>query len=73
MSQGKWADRGDNPEILELIYNDLFGSSRRTLLEFLKSEYPSFRNCKVLSLCSGNGSFEKNLLKKEKLVATLSL
>ena len=73
MSQGKWADRGDHPKILELIYNDLFRSSRRTLLDFLKSEYPGFRNCKVLGLCSGNGSFEKNLLKKEKLVATLSL
>lgn len=67
---GGW---GDHPKILELIYNDLFGSSNITLLDFLKTEYPNFRNCKVLSLCSGDGSFEKNLLKKENLFMTLSL
>lgn len=61
-SRSKWIDWGDHPKVLELIYNDLFGSSNITLFDFLKTEYPDFKNCKALSLCSGDGDFENKLV-----------
>lgn len=61
-SQKKWVDWGDHPKLLELIYRDLFGESNITLFDFFKIEYPQFANANVLSLCSGDGSFEKKLI-----------
>ena len=61
-SKRKWVDWSGHPKLLELIYRDLFGSSNTTLFDFLKVEYPNFRNSSVLSLCSGDGGFEKNLI-----------
>ena len=61
-SQRKWVKWGDRPKLLESIYSNLFGSSKTTLFDFLKIEYPQFANSNAFSLCSGDGSFEIKLI-----------
>ena len=57
-----YVDWGDHPTVLGLIYQDLFGSSTTTVLDFFKESYPELSQARALSLCSGDGSFEKALV-----------
>lgn len=57
-----YVDWGDHPLILSLIYRELFGSRTMSFLDFLKAEYPVFASSHALSLCSGDGSFERLLV-----------
>ena len=61
-SPTNYVDWGDHPTVLGLIYQDLFGSSSTTVLDFFKQNYPEFSQARALSLCSGDGSFEKALV-----------
>jgi SAM-dependent methyltransferase len=59
---GAFVDWGDHPRVLALVYEKLFGSSSTTLFDFLKAAYPSFAEATALSLCCGDGGFEKLLV-----------
>lgn len=61
-SASGYIDWGDHPTILKLIYTNTFGSSDITVFDFLRSTYPTFQHGKALSLCSGDGVFEKLLV-----------
>lgn len=58
----KWVDWGEHPIFLGLIYRELFGAADTTLFHFLQQQYPHYKNCTALSLCSGDGAFENLLL-----------
>ena len=60
--QSQYIDWGDHPTIAARIQTELFGSPTVTVFDYLKSEYPEFATASVLSLCAGDGSFEKLLL-----------
>ncbi len=60
--QTGYVDWGDHPTILELLYSDVFGSPATTVFDYLKQAYPEFANSCALSLCAGDGTFEKLLL-----------
>jgi ubiquinone/menaquinone biosynthesis C-methylase UbiE len=62
LNQSQYVDWGGHPTILALVYNDLFGSPSTSVFDYLKQAYPNFSNSTVLSLCAGDGSFEKVLL-----------
>jgi 2-polyprenyl-3-methyl-5-hydroxy-6-metoxy-1,4-benzoquinol methylase len=62
LNQSQYVDWGDHPTILALVYADLFGSPTISVFDYLKQAYPIFSNSTVLSLCAGDGSFEKLLL-----------
>lgn len=62
LNESQYVDWGDHPTILALLYGDLFGSPSVSVFDYLKQAYPSFSNSTVLSLCSGDGSFENLLL-----------
>ncbi len=62
LNKSLYVDWVDHPTILALLYNDLFGSSSINIFDYLKQTYPNFPNSAVLSLCSGDGEFEKSLL-----------
>jgi ubiquinone/menaquinone biosynthesis C-methylase UbiE len=51
--------------MLGLLQRELFGSPATSVLDYLKSAYPAFRQARALSLCSGDGSFEKLLVAQE--------
>lgn len=61
-TQSHYIDWGDHPAIAARIQSELFGSPTFTVFDYLKSEYPTFAAASVLSLCAGDGSFEKLLL-----------
>lgn len=62
LNPSQYVDWGDHPTILALLHEELFGSPSTSVFDYLKHAYPSFPNCSVLSLCAGDGSFEKLLL-----------
>lgn len=62
LAPSQYVDWGDHPTILALLYEELFGSPSTSLFDYLKQNYPNFPNSSVLSLCAGDGSFEKLLL-----------
>lgn len=61
-TQSQYIDWGDHPAIAARIQSELFGSPTLTVFDYLKREYPEFATARVLSLCAGDGSFEKLLL-----------
>lgn len=61
----RWVDWGEHPVFLELIYQQLFGSASTTLFDFLRQHYPRYQQQHALSLCSGDGSFERLLVDHE--------
>lgn len=58
----EWVDWGDHPVILKLIYQSQFGSPEKTVFHYLLENYPAFAKSKALSLCSGDGAFERLLI-----------
>lgn len=63
-SDSKLADWGEHPAFLSNIYQELFGSSDVTVFEYLRRHFPEFANATALSLCSGDGSFERLLIEQ---------
>lgn len=61
-TQSQYIDWGDHPAIAARIQTELFGSPTVTVFDYLKSAYPEFATASALSLCAGDGSFEKLLL-----------
>ncbi|MCH5377672.1 MAG: class I SAM-dependent methyltransferase, partial [Planctomycetes bacterium] len=62
LARGEWVDWGDHPTIRALLQNRLFGSPEIDLFTHLLQSYPEFASASALSLCCGDGSFEKALL-----------
>lgn len=58
----KWVDWGGHPRILELILDRVFGPPRRSLMECLGDTFPQLRTGHALSLCCGDGGFERQLI-----------
>jgi SAM-dependent methyltransferase len=65
VAPNRYVDWGEHPTILALLQRDLFGASETTVFDFLKTHYPQFRQAEALSLCSGDGGFEKLLVTQE--------
>lgn len=61
---GQWHDWGEHPVLLRLIQNSLFGSPDTTVFDYLKRRYPDFSGARALSLCSGDGGFERMLVER---------
>lgn len=60
--QQRWLDWGEHPSILACIYRQAFGAADYTLFHYLHEHYPGFAAARALSLCSGDGKFEKLLV-----------
>jgi len=58
----RFTDWGDHPTILKLIYQTVFGSAETGFLEHLAQTYPQFARAHALSLCCGDGAFERHLV-----------
>ena len=58
----QYVDWGDHPTILKLVYQTVFGAPDVDFFQYFKSRHPEFAEKSVLSLCCGDGSFEKALL-----------
>lgn len=56
------ADWGDHPRILGHLQRDLFGSATTKVFDFLRGCGPAFDRAHALSLCAGDGTFEKLLV-----------
>jgi len=61
-SQQRFTDWGDHPTILKLIYQVVFGSPETDFLTHLAQSYPQFADGHALSLCCGDGAFERHLV-----------
>jgi SAM-dependent methyltransferase len=57
-----WTDWGGHPRILQNLQRDLFGSAATTVFGFLKDCNADFPGAHALSLCCGDGAFEKLLV-----------
>ena len=57
-----WVDWADHPRILELVLDKVFGPPRRSLFECLSAAFPQLRSGHALSLCCGDGAFERQLI-----------
>ncbi len=68
-----WTDWGDHPRILHHLQRELFGSEARSVFDFLKAEYPAFGAGHALSLCSGDGAFEKLLVEHGVFASVLGI
>jgi SAM-dependent methyltransferase len=62
---GAFVDWGDHPRVLALVYEEVFGSATRNFFDFFKEHYPSFAQATALSLCCGDGAFEKLLVSQD--------
>ena len=58
----KWVDWADHPRILELVLEKVFGPPRRSLFECLGAAFPQLSGGHALSLCCGDGAFERQLI-----------
>lgn len=58
-----WQDWADHPVILNCINTTLFGAPDRSVFDYLKRQHPDFAQAHALSLCSGDGQFEKLLIR----------
>ena len=58
----RFVDWADHPTVMSLLQQELFGDASKTVLHYLLSEYPQFATARAISLCSGDGAFEKLLV-----------
>lgn len=61
-SRARYVDWGDHPTILGLIQRRVFGNGDTTIFDFLRTHFPAFAHARALSLCCGDGGFEKQLV-----------
>lgn len=57
-----YVDWGDHPTVLALLQQEAFGDPAFTLFHYLLSQHPELAQARALSLCSGDGGFEKLLV-----------
>lgn len=57
-----YVDWGDHPTVLGLLQQEAFGDPAFTLFHYLLSQHPEFTQARALSLCSGDGGFERLLV-----------
>lgn len=62
VSSAAWVDWSDHPTILSLLQHELFGSPQTTLFAVLRAYGPPLTGARALSLCSGDGAFERLLV-----------
>ncbi|MBA2674886.1 class I SAM-dependent methyltransferase [Ramlibacter sp.] len=58
----RYGDWADHPVILGLLQEELFGSPSVSVLDFFKASCPAFESAHALSLCCGDGAFERQLV-----------
>lgn len=64
-SRPQYVDWGDHPTILKQVYQTVFGAPDIDFFKYFKESHPEFAEKSVLSLCCGDGGFEKALLQHE--------
>lgn len=57
-----YVDWADHPTVLALLQETLFGDAQLSVFDFLRSRYPQFASARAISLCCGDGAFEKMLV-----------
>jgi SAM-dependent methyltransferase len=57
-----YVDWGDHPTVLALLQQEAFGDPAFTLFHYLLTQHPEFAQARALSLCSGDGGFERLLV-----------
>lgn len=57
-----YVDWGEHPTVLALLQQEAFGDPAFTLFHYLLSEHPEFAAARAISLCSGDGGFERLLV-----------
>lgn len=62
LAQPRFTDWGDHPTILKLVFQTVFGAAGTGFLEHLAQAYPHFGHAHALSLCCGDGAFERHLV-----------
>lgn len=60
----RYVDWADHPTVMALLQEELFGDASLDVLQFLRSRYPQFTSARALSLCCGDGAFEKHLVEQ---------
>jgi SAM-dependent methyltransferase len=60
-----YVDWGDHPTILQHVFQTVFGSPDIDFFQYFKNSHPDFAEKSVLSLCCGDGGFEKALLERQ--------
>ncbi len=58
----RYGDWADHPVVLGLLQEELFGSASVSVLDFFKASCPEFADAHALSLCCGDGAFERQLV-----------
>jgi 2-polyprenyl-3-methyl-5-hydroxy-6-metoxy-1,4-benzoquinol methylase len=53
---------GDHPTILKLLFQEVFGHPELGFIDYLRQTYPALSGLHALSLCSGDGAFERSLV-----------
>lgn len=61
-SRFRWEEWSAHPLVRRIVHENVFGPGNANLIAFLKNTYPHFANRRALSLCAGDGSFEKRLV-----------
>lgn len=61
-TQPRFTDWGDHPTILKLVFGQVFGNPDTDFLQHLARTYPEFAHGHALSLCCGDGAFERHLV-----------
>lgn len=59
----RFTDWGDHPEVLACVYEKAFGDPSRDFLTYLSSQFPALQAADSLSICCGDGGFERALLR----------
>ncbi|MBI5278175.1 MAG: class I SAM-dependent methyltransferase [Burkholderiales bacterium] len=57
-----YVDWADHPAVMALLQRELFGDASVSVLHFLESNYPQFGAARAVSLCCGDGAFERLLV-----------
>lgn len=65
ISRHQYVDWGDHPTILKQVYQTVFGAPDIDFFKYFKTRHPEFAEKSALSLCCGDGGFEKALLEHQ--------
>lgn len=59
-----WVDWGEHPRVLGHLYRELFGAETTSVFDYFKATFPQWAHARAISLCSGDGSFERLLVEQ---------
>ena len=68
-----FVDWAGHPSIWGRICEAAFGSEDRDVLDFVLSAYPDLQRAQVLSLCCGDGAFERDLVRRHAAGSVLGI